>query len=89
MKNVEWKGYTIDELRYQRALVVIKCEIEKENLKSVVSSYQQNRLSIIGGVNSNSLMGRILGAIDIVDYSMVAFKLGRKLFSIIKNRRKG
>ena len=36
----EWRGYTLEELRYQRALAAIRCEIGNEKLKSSVASVQ-------------------------------------------------
>ena len=39
--NEQWKGYTLDELRYRRALVGARVEIEK---------YRLNALSLVGRV---------------------------------------
>ena len=46
MKTDEWKGYSFEELRYQRALVTIKCEIEKEKLLATVNQLKQGKLQL-------------------------------------------
>ena len=86
-QNNTWKGYSFEELRYQRALTTVKCEIEKEKINAIVTNFKQNKLSVIGSVAGNSLMSKMMGALDIADYSLMAFRVGRKLFSIFKNRK--
>ena len=88
MDDMEWKGYTFNEIKYQRALVTIKSEIEKEKLISTFSSIKQSKISVVGAGGNNPLLNKVLGALDIVDYSFMAFKLGRKLYSIFSKLRK-
>lgn len=88
MAEMEWKGYTFDELKYQRALVTIKCEIEKEKLISTFSTIKQGKMSVVGVGGGNPLLNKLLGALDIADYSFMAFKFGRKLYSIFNKLRK-
>ena len=38
MENTNWKGYSFEELRYQRALTTIKCELEKDQLKEIAET---------------------------------------------------
>lgn len=88
MDDMEWKGYTFNEIKYQRALVTIKSEIEKEKLISTFSSIKQSKISVVGAGGNNPLLNKVLGALDIADYSFMAFKLGRKLYSIFSKLRK-
>ena len=88
MENVNWKGYSIDELRYQRALATIKCELEKDKLKSAFATIKQGGLPMAFGGNRSGLLSRVLGALDIADYSLIAFKLGRRIYKLF-NRKKG
>lgn len=88
MANTEWKGYSFDELKYQRALVAIKCEIEKEKLITSFAGIKQEKMSAVGVNGSNPLLNKLLGALDIADYSFMAFKFGRKLYSIFSKLRK-
>lgn len=64
-----WKGYTLDELRYQRALVAARVEIQKERLV-VQSDKLRNAMSSPTGV-----WGRIFSSINYVDYAVLAFQL--------------
>lgn len=86
-QNNTWKGYSFEELRYQRALTTIKCEIEKEKINAIITNFKQSKLSVVGGANGNSLLGKMMSALDIADYSLMAFRVGRKLFSIFRNRK--
>ena len=43
-QNNTWKGYSFEELRYQRALTTIKCEIEKEKINAIITNFKQNKL---------------------------------------------
>lgn len=88
MADLEWKGYSFDELKYQRALVTIKCEIEKEKLISTFSTIKQGKMSIISAGGQNSLLNKVFGALDVADYSILAFIFGRKLYSIFRKIRK-
>lgn len=88
MEKTTWKGYNFDELRYQRALTVIKCEMEKEKLKGVADAVKQGGFPLIGSVNRHSLFNKMLGALDFADYSFLAFKLGRKLHKLFSRRKK-
>lgn len=85
---MEWRGYTFNEIKFQRALVSIKCEIEKEKLISTFSSIKQSKMSEVGTIGKNPLLNKVLGALDIADYSFMAFKFGRKLYSIFSKLRK-
>ncbi len=88
MNDFIWKGYSFDELRYQRALTTIKCEMEKEKLMSVVTAAKQGGLAFFSKGKSHGLLNKMLGALDFADYSFLAFKIGRKLYKIFGRRRK-
>lgn len=87
MEKMIWKGYSIDELRYQRALTTIKCEMEKEKLMGAINAAKQGGFSLLGNGNKYSLMNKMLGALDFADYSFLAFRVGRRFYKMF-NRRK-
>ncbi len=69
-----WKGYDIDELRYQQAYTQARLEIEKERMAaSARNIYSSTAMTKTGGI-----MGRILGSLNYVDYAIIAFRLFRK-----------
>lgn len=88
MENTNWKGYSFEELRYQRALTTIKCELEKDQLKATLASLKQGGLPLIVGGSKGGLMSKILGALDVADYSLIAFKLMHRIFKLFRRKRK-
>ena len=87
MKNISWKGYSYEELRYQRALTAIRCELEKDKLKASIDSIKQGGFPLLFGGNGNRLLPKILGALDIADYSLIAFKLCRRLYKLFGRKK--
>jgi len=82
----QWKGYTLDELRYQRVLVMAKAEMEKIKL---INAYD----SVVRGVKNGpegrpGIVGRMLGALSYVDYGIIAFKVGAKLLRAFRMTKK-
>ena len=45
-QNNTWKGYSFEELRYQRALTTIKCEIEKEKIQEIYEQQKQLKAEV-------------------------------------------
>lgn len=88
MENTNWKGYSFEELRYKRALTTIKCELEKDQLKAAIASLKQGGLPLIAGGNKGGLMSKILGALDVADYSLIAFKLVHRIYKLFRRKRK-
>lgn len=87
MDNTTWKGYSFDELRYQRALTLVKCEMEKEKLRGAVDAIKQGGIPLLGNGGRNPLLNKMLGALDFADYSYLAFKIGRKCYKLFSKRR--
>lgn len=91
----EFKGYTLDELRYQRALHALKCEYSKENVIASINKLRQR--SIFGrtkmGLKSKmpSMMSKILSGLSYADYAMMGISIyssARKVFSLFKKKKK-
>ena len=84
-QNSTWKGYSFKELQYQRALATIKCEIEKEKINTIITKFKQDKLSIFGIIKGVPKTSKMIGPLNIVDYSLAAFRIGRKILSIFRN----
>lgn len=80
MNEKKWNGYTIDELRYMRALSVVKCEMQKEKLISSVALIKQNTALLLKPNSRSGYVGKLLSAFDFFDYAFISFKLVRKLY---------
>lgn len=73
-----FKGYTMDELRYQRALIALKREYSKESIQESLAKVRKdspfsehgkrNLAGNIGGV-----AGKIIGGLNYFDYILLGF----------------
>lgn len=81
----DWKGYTIDELRYMRAYTAARIEINKDRLKSKAATIKKNG---IVGTEGGSMMSRLLGAVGYVDMAILGWKLSRRVFKTFKILRR-
>lgn len=70
----QWKGYDIDELRYQQAYTQARLEIEKERMSARARGiYDSTALTKSGGI-----VGKILGSLNYFDYAIIAYRLYKK-----------
>lgn len=77
-----WRGYNLDELRYRRALTEVAIEIERDRISQSISNAVPNALK--GRSSGTSMMSRVFGALNYVDYAV----LGWKLIKMIKGLRR-
>lgn len=92
----EFKGYTIEEIRFQRALVAMEAEFCKTKLtKSLHNLQRLNPLSTSSGSSlpgkAGSIALRLLNGLNYMDYILLgwsAFSGVRKIFSLFKGRKK-
>ncbi|MCM1290951.1 MAG: hypothetical protein NC201_00945 [Prevotella sp.] len=91
---VQFHGYTLDEIRYQRALSALQREFAKEKIISQVTKIRKRgvfglnekpgTLAKAGGVAS-----KILGGLNYVDYALIgfsAFSTIRKVFKFFRRK---
>lgn len=91
----KFKGYTLEELRYQRAIVALKREFAKSKTLAGASKLKKhNPLSSDGGKlplkgKFGGIAGRIFTGLNYMDYIMLGyslFKSGRKIFSFFRKK---
>ena len=81
-----WRGYTLEELRYKRAMSVIELEIEKEKMSQFVSSTKERTSQYgIRGLFGNK---KILSRLKFADYVFLGTKLTGFLYRRWRNKRR-
>lgn len=92
----EFKGYTLDELKYQRALLLLKREFLKEKALGNVHNLKEripmlNGKSPLNNISPMGLVGRVAKGLNYADYLMLGFSIfnaGRKVFSLFRKKKK-
>lgn len=82
-QDEQWEGYTLDDLRYRRAYVAARRELEKERLFHNVGS-MRNGVS----KSANTVMRRVTSSIPFLEYGVMAFSVGQKVFRLFGKLRK-
>ncbi|MCI9606685.1 MAG: hypothetical protein HFJ94_00760 [Muribaculaceae bacterium] len=78
----EWRGFDIDELRYQQAYAQARLEICKERMAASAQGLYSNSALTKG----HGIMGKVLGSLNYMDYIFLAFKVGRKAYSLFHRK---
>ncbi|MDE5790190.1 MAG: hypothetical protein K2H96_03050 [Muribaculaceae bacterium] len=93
-----FKGYTIEELRYQRALVALQKEFCKSKVLHKVDRVKNRKL--IGDSGSSggskifkvgSIAGKLVRGLSYIDYAMIGMSLfgsGKKIYKFLKGKKK-
>jgi len=79
--TVEFKGYTMDELRYQRAYSAARLEINRSRLEERFTNLRKNGLKPTGTAGA---LGKLIGAFSYIDLALVAWKIGSQTFRIFR-----
>ena len=97
--SIDFKGYSMEELRYQRALMALRKEFCKTKLMKSVDSLRHPRsypektsTGFIGKVGTAAgFVGKLLTKMNALDYAMVGMQLfgtGKKIYKSIKGIKK-
>jgi len=70
-----WKGYDIDQLRYRRAYLLARCEIEKMKLTARYDGLKGNMPSF----KSSGMASRMLRGLSYMDYAYLAYRTVTKV----------
>lgn len=91
----EFRGYSIEELRYQRALIALRKEFCKSKMIHNANRIRKHgffgrngttsRVAHVGGLASKIVSG--LGYLDYVMIGMSLFGTGRKIFRFFRRKK--
>lgn len=80
----EWKGYTLEELQYQKALVLVRMEMQKERLSGL-------KQQLVNGSKANMisrLWGQYSANKNIVQYTIAGFKMFQVVRKVVRSFKK-
>lgn len=80
----EFKGYDIDQLRYRRAYLLARCEIEKMRLTARTDSMRSGVTKLSG----SGMVSRVLHGLNYMDYAFLAYKVVKKAVKLFGRRRR-
>ena len=94
-----FKGYSLEELRYQRALLMLKREFAKQKFNSRIRHIKNTNAftgtasgsKSSGLVRAGSIASKVLTGLNYMDYIMIgfsAFGTVRKVFSLFRKKRR-
>lgn len=93
----DFKGYTIEELRYQRALVALQKEFCKSKVINKVDHIRHRKAfgndssSSSKLAKAGSIATKLLTGLNYLDYIMIGMSLfgsGKKVYKFIKGKKK-
>lgn len=95
-KGKEFKGYSIEELRYQLALLTIKKEFLREKAMESTSEIKKqipgiNGKSPLSGITPSGIVGKIVRGLNFTDYLLLglqAVMIGKKVGSLFRRGKK-
>lgn len=90
-RNKSWKGYSLSEIRHRRMLNAVRCEVVHQqmlgNLRAIATNgggeMMSNDLGIFSAFTPKGMLKRMLGALNYIDYGVLAFRLTRKIIEIV------
>lgn len=93
---LQFNGFTLDEIRHQRALIAVRKEFAKAKIMEQVDSLKdRNPFAPDGSLKSAARLGsipmKIMRGLNYTDYIMMgisAFGTLRKFFSLFKKKKK-
>ena len=95
--SLDFKGYNLEEIRYQRAIVALKKEFAKEKMMADISEIKkrlpfqkENKQTGVGFPLAKGLVGKALSGLGYVDYFLLGFSVistGKKIFSFFRKKK--
>lgn len=95
-KDIEFKGYTLEELRYQRALLALQAEFCKEKILVTTEKIRRRTPFSAEGQkdaakNIKGIPGKILKGLSFLDYLTLGFTVFtsvRKIFGFFHRKKR-
>lgn len=87
-QELEWKGYTVDELKYQRAIALVKLELQKEVLGNAAKVMNASAMTTNNKYLSAILNGKFSGKLRYVNYLVAGYRVSKMFMYLWKSFRK-
>ena len=95
-KKEDFKGYTLEQLKYQRAMMALRVEFSKEQLIQSFEALKPKKkatekTSLLGPkfAFASNLAGKIFSNLNVLDYVMIgmsAFGTAKKAISLFRKK---
>lgn len=80
-KKKHWRGYTLEELRYERVATLARIETQQEVMEAGLDRYRTGNVFL-----SKSTFSRVLTMINYTDFLVLGFKLMRRIAPLFKKK---
>lgn len=81
--KTKWSGFTLNQLRRERAVTLALIEVEKERANIDYDRARHGNFGLPG-----SIFTRVLGALNYADYLVLAVQLYRRISPIFSKKEK-
>lgn len=80
-----WKGYTIEELQYQRAYTAARLEIQRQRL---ILNYNNFTKSMNPMAEKGGVVSKVFGAFTWIDYGFLAYRIFKTATGLFRRKRR-
>ncbi len=82
----KWKGYSLSDLRYQRAINHVRMEMERERIANNMKHLQnmKNKLPFAG----TGFLQKVFTGFSVFDYALLAITAGKQIRKVYRFFRK-
>ncbi len=87
-QELEWNGYTVDELKYHRAIALVKLELQKEVLGNAMKVMNTSVMTTNNKYISSIFNGKFSGKLRYVNYLVAGYKVSKMFMYLWKSFRK-
>ncbi len=77
-----WQGFSLEELRYRRALNHVRIEVEKERIMSKTSQMYTRSAAMTS--STGNLFKKLSTGFSVLDYALLAFQAGKQIHKIYR-----
>ncbi len=81
-RRSNWRGYTLDELKYERIATLARIETQEEVISA---EYQRMRTGNV--FLSQNVFSRVLTMINYTDFMVLGFKLVRSILPLFSKKK--
>lgn len=81
---LQWRGYTLDEIRMRRIISATRIELEKAKMTAATQQYTIKDKQFF----SSPIVNKLTSALDYLDYASLAFTIGKRVFKLFRRKRK-